>query len=195
MTQSQSILHRLKNETESHHRRVEKRFQILDPQLTLTRYREWLVRLYGYYDPLECLVEPWCAEIAIDWPERRKTPLLAQDLLRLGMTQPQLDALPRCEKLPVIDTIANVFGALYVFEGSTLGGRFIAHHLATHLHLNTTNGASFFLPYGDDPKPRWHAFQKRLLDIASSDDITENIIATAAKTFDSFEAWLSSQDL
>ena len=79
-TSNNSILQRLKFETAPYHRQVEQRFKILDPQLSLDSYINWLSRLYGYYEPFERMIEPWSSELALDWSCRRKSPLLVRDL-------------------------------------------------------------------------------------------------------------------
>lgn len=186
-----SILRRLKVETAPLHRRVERRFKIIDPHLTLDQYVHWLVRLYGYYEPFEQLLEPWSSEIAIDWSCRRKTPLLLSDLTRLGVAKERISSLPMCCSFPVLTNIGSVFGALYVFEGSTLGGRIIANHLKNTLKLEVDNGANFFLPYGADPKPQWSAFQSKLVEVAASDFQANEIIRAAMETFESFDKWLA----
>ena len=186
-----SILQRLKTATASRHRQVEQRFKILDPQLSLDQYINWLARLYGYYEPFERMIEPWSVEIAIGWTDRRKTPLLVKDLSLLGLTNEEIASLPACHSLPVLTNIGSLFGALYVFEGATLGGRFIANHLSNILKLDAENGAGSFLPYGVDPKPHWLAFQSRLCEVAASDFNENQIILSAKETFDSFDAWLA----
>jgi heme oxygenase len=186
-----SILQRLKTATASQHSQVERCFKILDPHLSLDQYIDWLARLYGYYEPFEHMIEPWSSEIAINWSGRCKTPLLIRDLARLGVTEERITSLPICHSLPVLTNIGSLFGALYVFEGSTLGGCFIANHLANILKLDAENGMGFFLPYGFDPKPQWLAFQSRLCEVAASDFHENQIILAAKETFGSFNAWLA----
>ena len=91
-----SILQRLKTATASQHSQVERRFKILDPHLSLDQYIDWLARLYGYYEPFERMIEPWSSEIAINWSDRCKTPLLIRDLARLGVTEERIASLTIC---------------------------------------------------------------------------------------------------
>lgn len=182
----------LKAATASHHRRIEARFRILDPKLDLSRFAGWLERLYGYYAPFERAVDPWAGVLDIDWAARRKAPLLRRDLACLGADRARIEALPLCGELPELADVASLFGAIYVFEGSTLGGRYIAGHLASTLRLDATTGASFFQPYGPDPKPRWQAFQSRLCQVASTPDLEARIIRSACETFESFDRWLAA---
>jgi heme oxygenase len=190
-TSNNSILQRLKFETAPYHRQVEQRFKILDPQLSLDSYINWLSRLYGYYEPFERMIEPWSSELALDWSCRRKSPLLVRDLTHLGVAKESIASLPVCSSFPVLASLASVFGALYVFEGATLGGRIIANHLENSLKLEVENGASFFSPYGVNPKPQWLAFQSRLCEVAASDFQANETIIAAMETFKSFDEWLT----
>lgn len=187
-----SLLNHLKETTSVQHKRVERQFGLLDPELNLQQYQAWLMHLYGYYAPLEEQLSVWSAALAINWEKRRKIPWLIRDLAYLGVSDKQREEQARCQALPPLTNIAEVFGALYVFEGSTLGGQFIAQHLAKRLQLNADQGAGFFLPYGSDPRPCWKAFQLRLLEVGSTPEQEARIITSACNTFESFESWLQS---
>ena len=57
--------------------------------------------------------------------QRYRAPLILEDLARLGFpAQP-----PLCLAMPSLRTHAQLLGALYVMEGSTLGGQVIARQL------------------------------------------------------------------
>jgi heme oxygenase len=45
--------------------------------------------------------------------------------------------------LPVINSLGRLVGALYVLEGSTLGGQLISRQLNQHLGLTLNTGARF----------------------------------------------------
>jgi len=47
-------------------------------------------------------------------------------------------------KNPVINSIGQLIGVLYVVEGSTLGAQLIARSLEKHHGLNQTKGGRFF---------------------------------------------------
>ncbi len=46
--------------------------------------------------------------------------------------------------LPVINSLGRLVGALYVLDGSTLGGQLISRQLNQHLGLTLNTGARFF---------------------------------------------------
>ena len=60
--------------------------------------------------------------------------------------------------LPPVDGIAAVIGALYVIEGSTLGGQVIAPRLSQSLGIDCDHGAGFFHGYGDETHRHWEHF-------------------------------------
>jgi hypothetical protein len=84
---------------------------IQDGTIDLAHYRSLLVRLYGFYVPFEA-----AAGIAGD-----RSNWLRADLAAVGGYA--LATIPRCTSLARLDTQARQLGALYVVEGSTLGGR------------------------------------------------------------------------
>ena len=185
------ILNRLKLETADLHRQVEERFRILDPALTRQGYVLKLERLLGLHQPLEMLIEPWRDRLAIDWDDRRKAHLLRADLEYLGRTPVEIAQLPCCKALPELSDLGTVLGCVYVLEGSTLGGRMIARHLAQHLGVVPGQGASFFSSYGDELMPRWRSFQQRLAELANSATPEDRIIDGARATFISFGDWMA----
>ena len=185
------ILTRLKLETAALHQQVEDRFRILDLTLTRQGYVQKLERLLGLHQPLEALIEPWADRLAIDWDGRRKTHLLQADLEFLGRTPGEIAQLPNCAALPELNDLSAVLGCLYVLEGSTLGGRTIAKHLAQHLGVVPGQGASFFSSYGEALMPRWRSFQQRVTELATSAAMEDRIVQSAQATFTSFGNWMA----
>jgi heme oxygenase len=59
-----------------------------------------------------------------DWPERRRGELIAADLAELGAELPEPIAPPR------LGGEASMLGALYVLEGSRLGGALLKRSLS-----------------------------------------------------------------
>jgi len=185
------ILALLRTGTASRHERMERTFRIMDPGLTREGYRAWLERLYGFHAPFEAAVSAAAELLDLDWEARRKAPLIRRDLASLGVAPDAIEALPACPDLPRPEGPEALIGALYVFEGSTLGGRHIALHLARTLGLGAESGAGCFAPYGPDPMPRWRAFQARLCALATSPAAEAAILQSACGTFDRFGHWLA----
>lgn len=77
--------------------------------------------------------------------ERRRMPNLVHDLAAFGFDEEKCLQLPRCEQAAGLgaDT-ATALGSLYVLEGSRLGGRLIARHLAEHAAWLPAQGLRYF---------------------------------------------------
>jgi heme oxygenase len=110
---------------------------------------------------------------------------LAEDLAWFGA--PALPPPP----LPTISGPAAALGALYVIEGSGLGGRVIGRHLNACLGVTPATGGSFFCGLdAEAARLRWSRLtailEGPLTDDDGSDgdaDIDERIVASARETF------------
>ncbi len=91
---------------------------------SLKDYTRLLGLFYSYFGALELVIAKHILpENLQDIHERRKADLISQDLIRLGAPVPDL-LLPGF--LPAVKNYYEAFGALYVIEGSSLGGNHIA---------------------------------------------------------------------
>jgi heme oxygenase len=83
---------------------------------------------------------------------------------------------------PAIETKAEALGALYVLEGSTLGGRKILQALRSQ--DVSTDGLHFLDPYGKDAGANWRLFLGILERETASDPMTMNeCVSGATKAF------------
>ncbi|BAO86611.1 biliverdin-producing heme oxygenase [Caballeronia cordobensis] len=181
------LLSRLKHETAACHARLEDALDLMRDDLQRDEYIALLERFYGFVAPWEDAAAACMpASLADFFDARRKAPLLAADLAALTGKQPQLDP---CHDLPRMHTLGEAFGSMYVMEGSTLGGRFIAPHVATRLHLEPGVGNAYFDGYGPRTGSMWNAFRATAaasVPERESDDAVQAAIAT----FESLRAWL-----
>lgn len=189
------ILSLLKRETRPAHDRIEQNprlARLLATDLERDEYRMLLGRLYGYHRPLEARLaaRPEWEAIGFCFDERRRAGLLRRDLVSLGMTEAEIDALPDCPDLPDAGTFPRALGCLYVLEGSTLGGRIIARHLTQSLGLGAHDGAAFYQGHGDRTGPMWKTFGALLTEVARPPDF-EAVVAAADETFTSMDRWLT----
>ncbi|WP_310498451.1 biliverdin-producing heme oxygenase [Sandarakinorhabdus sp.] len=141
-------------------------------------YRRLLVRLYGFYLPFEAAAG--LAPLRSGW--------LASDLVALGTPESQLSSIGCCPDLPQLDSDAALIGAMYVVEGSALGGRQLARNLGGQAGGNTQAGKRFLASDGADTGRAWRAFCERLN--AVPDDARRTVIDAAVTTFCCFESWL-----
>jgi heme oxygenase len=181
---------RLREATRDSHDRVERELRLLDGSLTPHRYREVLGRFYGYYAVLEPALDAWHGrEGLLDWPARRKLHLLAADLGELGAPDPA--DLPLCPEVPAIRSSAEALGALYVVEGSTLGGAVIARRLRAQGFSPSALG--FFTCYGSDVGVRWRQWSEVTTAWVGEDQRRSDAVVTAACTvFAQLGGWLNA---
>jgi heme oxygenase len=116
---------------------------------------------------------------------------LRDDLAAVTMDRRELPTIPRCTALTSFDTPARRLGALYVVEGSTLGGRHLARNLDPLLGSTESAGRRFFLGRGADTNAAWIGFLARLALFAGTPAVHGEIVAAAVGTFRAFEEWLS----
>lgn len=179
----------LKQETATSHEELE---AIVAPMLqhlkTLDDYETVLRLFYGFFKPVEDRInkqlgEDWIADAA----ERRKADWLLADLT---FSKPHT-TLPEATSLPQIGNRAQAIGALYVLEGSTLGGRGISRMLLQHpaLHLSEKQ-LQFFSGYGAATGQKWTAFVSFLNQQAGSRQDLQDMTAAANETFILFKNWI-----
>jgi heme oxygenase len=148
--------------------------------MDLAQYRSLLMRLYGFYLPFE---------YAVDVAHDRSTWLRA-DLVAVTLGGHDFEDIPQCKALAGFDTPARKLGALYVVEGSTLGGRHLARNLGPLLGSRVTEGRRFFLGRGSGTASGWNVFLARLTAAGSTPAACDEIVEAAVMTFSIFEEWL-----
>ncbi len=158
----------------------------------ISDYRSLLSRLRGFHQPFDALVaEAARGElIAPGLGNRRRAAMIEADLLTLGLSRAAIARLPICNSIYRPSSKPAFLGALYVIEGSTLGGAQLARALAP-LFDGAREGRRFFLGYGANNGSMWRAFLEQL-DVLSGDPGAEDeAIASAVATFNDFDAWIN----
>jgi heme oxygenase len=179
----------LKNHTKSSHQQLEKKLMLrLRGVKNNADYAALLHLFYGYFAGLDQLIN-LNLNIAVlpDYSKRRKADLIAADLTILGDVQ--FTTVPS-SALPQIQNHAQALGALYVIEGSTLGGQIISQILVRQ--LGPIEALSFFTGYGADTMSMWQVF-KTAIDHPDNHD-GDKIIAAANDTFLKFGEWFDAND-
>jgi len=182
-----TLLLRLKDETRDVHESLERDLNLLQPDLTLERYRGIVERFYGFHQPWEAALKPLLAEHLPGFlEERSKVPKILEDLAFLGSKPAKL---PVCKKLPNCLQWPKLLGALYVTEGATLGGQIISRQLEQLLGLSPRRGTAFFSSYGMQVGSMWRSFCATLLANVSQEK-EELAIDAARQTFLCMHRWL-----
>lgn len=147
-----------------------------------------VARYYNFQSGAETAVAPFLSAIAdLDFAARRRSPLIARDIKALGECA-ALDGVPSLD----IATRSEAFGALYVLEGSCLGGRLILKDLVRRASPMT--GLGFLDPYGARTAELWLAFLAVLeRETASRQETIKQTVAGALKAFAFAELCLSKE--
>jgi heme oxygenase len=153
-------------------------------EIAMDDYASLMARLFGFHRAFEEAMDRASQMVAIgvDLAKRRRSLLIERDLISLGFDQGRIDRLPLCAGLRLPEDEASALVALYVVEGSTLGGAQIAVKLARVACYSRR----FFLGYGDDNNRMWRAF---LIRLERSPDAISTV-AAARETFEAFEIWM-----
>ena len=164
----------LREGTAVEHDRVDRLFSRLDLAHE-EDYRRFLLAQAAAFLPVEDRLDAGgTAEIVPDWGSRRRADLLRADLLALGADQP-LHIPP-----PPLESPAARLGAVYVLEGSRLGGAVLKRGLAE------TAPRSFL------SAPQNHGSWRKLLEILDMflyrSDRLEAAMTAAKEVFQNFEA-------
>ncbi len=182
---------RLRKATGELHREIERVTGVLDGGRE--RYVWFIAKQYGFHAALEprlaeILGSPPPAALGLDLERRRRAHLYAADLLHFELHPARL---PRCAALPSVTSPARALGALYVLEGSTLGGAFLLAQLRRTLGIAPGAGASGIAPYGDGLFGMWVAYTDALdRFVRENPEQEDEVIEGARETFESMIAWM-----
>jgi heme oxygenase (biliverdin-IX-beta and delta-forming) len=184
------IAEQLKEYTAANHQQLEK---MLVKQMKAVRSADDYVSLlqvfYSYFGGLEEQIKLHIGLTELpDHASRRKSDALAADISSLGGTPAEKAT---AQALPQIDNALQAFGALYVIEGSTLGGKIISKMMAQQLGITDNKGLSFFKGYGDQTDAMWDAFKQNLNKYVKSEGEAAEVIEAANQTFLKFADWFT----
>ncbi|MCD5996083.1 biliverdin-producing heme oxygenase [Pseudomonas sp. CDFA 602] len=190
------LLDALRAETTQLHVQLEKRMPFFSATLNSALYLRLMQAYYGFYAPLEAaLLASALTPVELAKHERVKTPVLAKDLIALGMTAHDIKQLPHCTRLPTIDSAGACLGVMYVLEGATLGGQVLRREIHKSLGLDEQSGAAFLDVYGSHTGSRWKVFLEHLNAVPSDTVFNEAATRAAQSTFACFEHWLDGQEV
>lgn len=182
----------LKNSTHEVHLALEK--QLISRIKTISQthqYSELLVMMYGYYQPVEQqILKQLTAEDISDIADRRKANFILDDLYNLGHPTANLAINDR---LPSISDKVSAFGAAYVLEGSTLGGKIIADLLIRQTSGAVSQSLKFFQGYRESSMNKWLTFKNSLNQITEERD-QQSALQSAVETFQTFNYWIRDYD-
>jgi heme oxygenase len=180
----------LKSNTALLHRQVEDQTDWMRDGFALYDYKNLLSKLLSFYEGVEKdLNSRKDLPENLEWELRQKTKLLKNDLHALNLTSSEIITN---RHLPPMRTLAEVFGVLYVLEGSTMGGQMLAKHFIKKLGIDANSGGSFFSAYGRETMPMWKKFIYSLDSHVITQLEKDEALNSAKKTFLNLGTWTTT---
>jgi heme oxygenase len=174
---SQSI----KIATEKEHQKLEKKvIGKLKSINNESSYAEMLKIFYAYFGAIEEAIKPFItSDLLPDYSQRRSSKDIKQDILELGSDVN--DSFTT--NVPQITNSTQALGALYVLEGSIMGGSIIVKVVEK---AGIKKGISFFSGYGQNTSYMWSTFIDVLNKNAETEEKEVEAIQSADETFEHF---------
>jgi heme oxygenase len=186
MTSDGSVHNELRAATRAIHRRLHRHPALAAAargEIDLDDYRQLLRRLYGFHRAFENVYAGAAQRLQLVAGSRAE--LIALDLAALGAMRADISRLPLCAlRQPSGEPAA--LGALYVIEGSALGGALIAQALAP-----VAGDARRFFLGGPSQGDIWRTLLARVEALAPGAQRVSAIEA-AVETFQVFEEWIQN---
>ena len=181
---------RLRRETAGDHEAVEGVMPLMVQELDTNEYVACISRMYG-------VVAAWeeqAYRTAPDWlrdslAERKRLGMLDSDLAYFGhVSSEERSTLPQTNDVP------SLLGAMYVMEGSTLGGQQIARHVEKCMGLTTGFGNAYFVGHGDQTGRMWKEFCL-MLETRVPEDDARAVVQGAKAMFATFGEWMRRNEV
>ena len=152
----------------------------------LDEYLCTLQRMYGLVSAWELMAEATAPAALLPFLRTRSR----RSLLEADIHSLRGQIFTASAPLPRLTSRSEFLGALYVLEGSRLGGQFIARHVAAVLGLKDGVGTAFFRGLGERTGSAW----KELLSMMESEipeGEADSTIAAAKAMYQAFGTWMT----
>jgi len=172
---------------------------LMDPRLTRAAYVEVLKRMQQVVSAWErWAVRQAPEKFAELVRERRRAGWIEEDLRFLGSSaaepmEQDVRDLQEALSPAGAPSEATFLGAMYVMEGSTLGGQYIARHVESTLGLEPGRGDAYFNAYGAETGAMWNRFKAVLARVP--DEQSGEVIAAAKAMFRFFSDCMQGQPI
>ncbi len=189
----QTLSNHIKNNTQLLHRRVEKPLakRLFSPDFNLDQYSEILDAFLVLHRHFEQQIKKFHRVEAL-LRNRSKILWLEADLAALRQLGANSVVTPFAELTPLSST-EEAFGALYVLEGSTMGGQIISQQLAKHSFIDQKKHLRFFNSYENQVHLMWQELLSALNDYGSSREHSFHEVSVGAEiVFRNFELVFSN---
>ncbi len=191
-----AFLARLRAETRVLHATTERHLAPAERLQDVHGYVRLLRTLYPLYASVELRLQSFDAfaalEPRLDVRARRRSHLLLADLRTLGVRADPRGGDMRDATMSGLGHFAHALGALYVLEGSRLGGRLLASRVAANMGGATLGALTFLRSDGSSVGPLWTEFCAALRGYAARADVRSRdaVVAGALETFGRFDRGL-----
>ncbi len=186
-------MHRaLRAATRTRHNAAERAMPLAAPEPTLAHYRDHLLLIHAWLDPLE----RWLSTFSDGPQEPGLVPRIARiRLIERDLADPSLHNLPTSQVIvadagpELCDDVAWRWGAGYVIEGSQLGGAILLRRIGDSLAPHPLR----FLVGDGKPGPRWQTYMRAMRDAVLTPEDLERACFGACETFDRLLALLPAR--
>ncbi len=189
----------LRRSTAADHDAIEGAVPLMSERLTPECYVAVLERMHGVVAAWERMGESAAPVWMQPMLQRRKRRALIERDLRFlrrssapDLDDPALDSPDQAldaPAMPVFGSDAEFLGAMYVMEGSRMGGLLIAKHVEAVLRIEAGRGDAYFRGDGGETRAMWREFLE-VLRTQVPDEETEEVIRGARRMFGLFGAWM-----
>lgn len=119
-----------------------------------------------------------------------KIDLIGEDLKCSQLCFPNMTDSLQSLSISLVEEISNMstselIGVFYVFEGSSLGGKFIKKTLEQR--LDNGQGVNYLSVYGNSVRTHWKNIQETLDSFVLTEDEEKKVISAADRTFEMIE--------
>lgn len=178
---------RLKHETQQEHRALENGLDLLRPDFALIDYGALLTKFYTFHVAFGSFMrrqkdngvipaEFYCSD-------RMKHEWLLKDLSALGITQSATPEKAAECLASELTSAEHLWGAIYVIEGSTLGGTLLSKHFEKMFGIRPETGLQFFTGYGQDTGKNWQITLSHLRNCEAQSMSLDAIVHGAKRSF------------
>ena len=164
--------------------------QLMDLEVTRTRYLEHLVAIYGFEAPIEAgLALTPRINALLQLRQRSRSGLIVQDLLALGMSPSKIARLPQCSVTVPFRDPGEALGWMYVIERATLLHDAVRRYLEGR--LSSIGSYEYLSAYDGVAGARWQEFGRVLDEVATAPQSADHIVAATRTAFRYLRQWFA----
>lgn len=154
-------------------------------ELSQSQFVDLLKCFYRIYSPLENRMIPVVRSTLPEYDYDPRAIRLRLDFGELGIDDETIDSwsLIPAEDLPEFEEPADLFGCLYVVEGSEMGNHVMRSQLDELLSEDDLRADHFFRDRGEETRERWSGFTDRLDRVVTTSEKLDRTVESARETF------------